>query len=75
MLTYVGPVDLTQYFVKSFKIVDEDEHLNMSTHGNKGVQVDFIFSRRLLNHILTVFMPSMSICVVAFCTGYFNQVN
>ena len=72
MLTYLGPVDLTQYFVKSFDISDNDELLNIATNGHKGVQVEFIFSRRLLTHILTVFMPSMSICIVAFCTGYFK---
>ena len=57
-LKYLGAVDLTQYFVKSYSFSDEDKYLNMSTYGNKGVQVDFIFSRRLLNQVLTVFMPT-----------------
>ena len=48
-LKYTGAVDLTQYFVKSYSFSDIDE----------GVQVDFIFSRRLLNQILTVFMPTV----------------
>ena len=58
-LNYLGAVDLTQYFVKSYSFSDEDQYLNISTYGNKGVQVDFIFSRRLLNQVLTVFMPTV----------------
>ena len=48
-LKYTGAVDLTQYFVKNYSFSDIDE----------GVHVDFIFSRRLLNQILTVFMPTV----------------
>ena len=59
-LKYLGAVDLTQYFVKSYSFSDVDEYLNKSTNGNKGAQVDFIFSRRLLNQILTVFMPTVN---------------
>ena len=68
-LKYLGAVDLTQYFVKEYSFTDKDAHLNISTNGNKGVQVDFIFSRRLLNQILTVFMPTVS-----FKRCFLNQV-
>ena len=72
MLDYLGVVDLTQYFIQSYEIFDDNEFLNKSTHGNKGVQVDFIFSRRLLNQVLTVFLPTMSIVIVSFCTSLFK---
>ena len=65
-------MDLTQYFIQSFTILDDNEVLNKSTHGNRGVQVDFIFSRRLLNQILTVFLPTIAIVVVSFCTSLFK---
>ena len=68
----MGPVDLTQYFVKSFTIHDEENLLKASTNGNKGVQVDFIFSRRLLNQVLTVFLPTIAIVIVSFCTSLFK---
>ena len=58
-LEYSGAVDLVQYFVKSYSFSNEDDYLMKSTDGNKGVQVDFIFSRRLLNQVLTVFMPTV----------------
>ena len=72
MLDYLGAVDLTQYFIQSYEIFDDNKFLNKSTHGNKGVQVDFIFSRRLLNQVLTVFLPTMSIVIVSFCTSLFK---
>lgn len=55
----MGPVDLTQYFVQSFNISDADDYVKSVTNGNTGVRVDFIFSRRLLNQILTTFMPTV----------------
>ena len=67
-LNYLGAVDLTQYFVKSYSFSDADEYLNKSTNGNKGARVDFIFSRRLLNQVLTVFMPTVYyeiICIIS----------
>ena len=58
-LKYLGAVDLTQYFVKSFNFSDADEYLNNSIYDSRGVQIDFKFSRRLLNQVLTVFMPTV----------------
>ena len=71
-LDYIGAVDLTQYFVQSYEITDDNEILKQSTHGNKGIQVDFIFSRRLLNQVLTLFMPTIAIVIVSFCTSLFK---
>ena len=71
-LNYLGLVDLTQYFMKSFTIHDDDELLKTLTNGNKGVQIEFIFSRRLLNQILTVFLPTISLVIVSFCTSFFK---
>ena len=70
-LKYLGPVDLTQYFVKSFEIHDENERLKRLTDGYKGVIVDFNLSRRLLNQVLTVFMPTIVICIISFTTSFF----
>ena len=56
-LKYLGAVDLTQYYVKSYSFS------TISTDGNKGVQVDFILSRRLLNQVLTVFLPTVRIYI------------
>ena len=71
-MEYLGPVDLREYFVKSYTVLDEDKELLASTHGNRGVKVNFIFSRRLLNQLLTVFMPTMCIVAVSFCASFFK---
>ena len=71
-MEYLGPVDLREYFVKSYTVLDEDKELLASTHGNSGVKVNFIFSRRLLNQLLTVFMPTMCIAAVSFCASFFK---
>ena len=49
-------------------MTDDVSYLKASTHGNKGVQVDIVFSRRLLNQIITVFVPCIALCIVAFST-------
>ena len=67
-LHYLGPSDLTQYFVVSYKMNESTSSIN----DNKGVQVDIIFSRRLLNQVLTVFLPCMLLCIVAFTTSLYR---
>ena len=51
---------------------DDDDLLKTSTNGKKGAKVDFIFSRRILNQVLTVYMPTIAIVIVSFCTGFFK---
>jgi hypothetical protein len=49
-LDYVGPVDLTQYYINSYNIYDDgDKCMLSSMRGNNGVIVDIVFHRRLLN--------------------------
>ena len=67
-LQYLGPADLTQYFVQSYNITDSDDYVMSSTKGRRGIQVDIVFSRRLLNKIITVFLPCMLLCIVSFST-------
>ena len=68
----MGPVDLTQYFVVSYNMTDEEDTLRQSTNGFTGVKVNFVLSRRLLNQVLTTFLPTIAICVVAFSTNYYQ---
>ena len=56
-MDYLGPVDLTQYFIKSYNITDRDGIVMASTFGNKGVMVEFTFGRKRLNQVITVFLP------------------
>ena len=67
-LQYLGPADLTQYFIKKYTITDSDDYVMASTNGKKGIQVDIFFSRKLSNQISTVFLPCIALCIVAFTT-------
>ena len=60
---------LYEWLHQGFSMHDEDVHLQ---HDNRGIQVDFVFGRRFLNHGLTEFLPPIIICVVSFCTCYFK---
>ena len=59
-LTYQGPMDLAQYFVYNFWICS-------SRFGNDqaGLVVILIFGRPLIGNILTVFIPTMILIVLA----------
>ncbi len=62
--TYLGPVDLTQYFVANFSS-------NAGSNGST-IIVDLVFGRRILSTTLTTYVPTLLICVVSFSTNYFK---
>ena len=68
----MGPVDLTQYFIKSYNITDNDEIVMASTYGNKGVIVEFILGRKRLNQIITVFLPLILLSIVSFSSSLYR---
>ena len=61
-LDYSGPVDLTQYFVRSTTMTYYDE----------GVRVSIFLGRRLLSNILTVYVPTILLNVMGHVTVYFK---
>ena len=70
-LNYTGPIDLPQYFVEKYTITDQYKSSDMS--GNQfGVRVQIVLGRRLINQLLTTFLPTTCICMVAFATNFFR---
>ena len=65
-------MDLTQYYIESYTILDDDKYTMASTNGKAGVYIKIILGRRLLNQILTNFLPCIFICIVVFSTNYFK---
>ena len=65
-LTYQGPMDLAQYFVHNYWICS-------SRFGNNraGLIVILIFGRPLIGHILTVFIPTTILIVLAHMSKVF----
>ncbi len=66
-LKYIGPVDLTQYFIKT---VAFGGHAILTDV--QGLKVDIIFGRRVLATILTTYLPTILLCFVCFSTNYFK---
>ncbi len=67
-LQYLGPVDLTQYFVESFSLAEGVQ----TTKGDSAVQVYIVLKRRVLSEILTTYIPTILIIVVSFATTFFD---
>ena len=66
ILNYLGPEDLTQYFIKKSTISIS------SDIGSPLVFVEVTLGRRLLSTILTVYLPTILLNVIGFATNFFK---
>ena len=71
VLDYSGAIDLPQYYVKDLAVVDKFS----TNEAELGVKVEIVLGRRLLNQLLTTFMPTTFICLVAISTNFFRVGN
>ena len=71
-LNYSGPIDLPQYFVKELTINNKLEERFYGNGFRQGQKIEIVLGRRILNQILTTFMPSSLICLVALSTNFFR---
>ena len=62
-LEYQGPMDLTQYFIRTTGI-------SMSVDGSISVVV--VLGRRLLGTLLTVYIPTMLLVTISYSTNFFK---
>lgn len=62
-LEYLGPMDLTQYFIRSTGI-------SMSEEGSISVVV--VLGRRLLGTLLTVYIPTLLLVTISYSTNFFK---
>lgn len=67
-MTYSGPIDLMQYFILETKASEVILASNVSA-----VQFDIVFGRRLLSTLMTIYLPTFLLCLVAFATSYFKR--
>ncbi len=63
-IEYQGPVDLTQYFIKSVFVAPNKE--------KSGIVAEIFFGRRLLGTVLTTYLPSVLLSAVCFSTNHFK---
>ena len=62
-LNYLGPQDLTQYFIRQNSI-------NITDTGY--IKVEVVLGRRLLGTLLTVYIPTILLVIIAHMTNYFK---
>ena len=64
---FSGPMELTQYYVKTFRM-DKNKIFK------KGAIVVYVtLGRRLLGTFLTVFFPTILLNVIGYATNFFKQ--
>ena len=66
-LEYLGPIDLTQYYIRSWNMTSFD-----GDDGVSGVQVEIVLYRRLFSALITNYLPTVIICLVSFSTNYYR---
>ncbi len=64
---YLGPIDLSLYFVQDFSISKHTVPPNLDA-----VKVDIVFSRRILATLLVTYVPTALLCIVCFTTNFFK---
>ena len=65
-LEYLGPEDLTIYFIKKTVI-----HRG-SSNKKRVVYVEVTLGRRLLSTVLTVYLPTILLNIIGFSTNFFK---
>ena len=61
-IQYEGPIDLAQYYIRD-KAIGTDEN---------NVAVKFTLGRRLLSTVLTTYVPTLLLNIIALSTNYFK---
>ena len=64
---YLGPKELTQYFVKSFFMKRK------TIQTKEAVVISVTLGRRLLGTFLTIFFPTILLNVIGYSTNYFKE--
>ena len=65
--SYLGPVELTQYFVRNTEVAT-----NLLENSQQAVTCKITLGRRLLGTILTVFFPTVIMNIVGHIANYFK---
>ena len=63
-LNYLGPKDLTQYFIRQTS-------MNKTIKGS--IKVEVVLGRRLLGTVLTVYIPTILLIFISHTTNYFKS--
>ncbi|XP_023338843.1 uncharacterized protein LOC111709412 [Eurytemora carolleeae] len=62
---YTGPMELTQYFIRSYAFKKESEQISI---------YEFVLGRRLLVHFLTIYLPTLLLNLIGHATNYYITI-
>ena len=65
-LEYLGPTELTLYYVKKYSVG------KTTSDNTKGLKISITFGRRLLGTLLTIFFPTVLLNVIGHATNFFK---
>ena len=71
ILEYTGPSDLSQYFVKEYRMIRNS--MKYMGKEQKAIIVEIILGRRLLSTILTVYTPTILLNIIGHSTNFFKD--
>ena len=69
---YQGPADLQKYFVKSATMVREQIMRGQSTNKVTQIKIEMSLGRKLMNSILTIYLPTILLICIIHSTNYFK---
>ena len=59
---------INQYTIQSYEMID----VSGKSRDGVDIEIKITFGRRVLNQMLTAFLPSFCICLVSFSTNYYQ---
>ena len=71
-VTYLGPRELSLYYVSNITITTDDIPQGSNNHGRR-VSVTVVMQRQLLANIINVFIPTVLMTLIGHCTNYFEE--
>ena len=86
-ITLLTDTELTQYFIQTWSLQynDQGKHDDMMTKDNiyiqklsldapsNGLMMEIVFKRRLTNELLTTYLPSFLLLLMAYATTFFKD--
>ena len=73
LIHYYGSVDLLQYYIISYDIVNNDmKYVDANADQLWSVQVQVKLGRRITNQAVSAFLPCFIICAICYFTNYFE---
>ena len=68
LITMESETVLTQYLITNWTLA-----YNNASNVDSGIQMTIVLKRRILNAILTVYLPTILVLIIVYATNYFKD--